>query len=124
MAKMRLKCGSPSEHAIQKAVIKWIRLQPHLEYLVMKLSNEGKRSLSYGKQMKDEGLLPGAFDLFISIPSHGFHGAWIELKSVNGVLSLEQHKFKRAQEEVGFFCEVCYSIEEALDTISWYLNGY
>ena len=119
-----LKDGSPTESTIQKAVFSWVKMQKDLEGLVFKIPNEGKRSASYGRRMKEEGMLSGVFDIFVSIPAHGFHGMWLELKSRQGRLSLMQHKFKRKQESVGYYCTVCYDIDDAIEHLSWYINGH
>lgn len=124
MARSVLKDGSPSESTIQKAVFNWVKLQKDLEGLVFKIPNEGKRSLAYGKRMREEGMLAGVFDIFVSIPAHGFHGMWLELKSRNGKISLMQHKFKRKQESMGYYCIVCYDIDEAIENLAWYCSGY
>jgi len=123
MSRSVLKDGSPSESAIQKAVFKWVRMQPQLQYIVFKIANEGKRTPSYGRRMKEEGVLRGVFDIFVARARHDFNGMWLELKSRNGVLSLDQHKFKKAQEAEGFLCIVSNDIEEAIDTIAWYAYG-
>lgn len=123
MSRSVLKDGSPSESAIQKTVIQWLRRQSDLEGLFMKIPNEGQRTPSYGRRMREEGMLAGAFDIFITIPAHGFHGMWLELKSKQGKLSLMQHKFKKRQESVGYYCIVCYDVDDAIDNIVWYVNG-
>jgi hypothetical protein len=123
MARSVLKDGTPSESMIQKAVFNWVKLQKDLEGLVFKIPNEGKRSLSYGRRMKDEGMLSGVFDILVTIPSHGFHGMWLELKSKQGKISLMQHKFKRRQESMGYYCVVCYGVDEAIEHLTWYCNG-
>jgi len=123
MSRNVLKDGSPSESAIQRALIQWVRAHADLEGLVFKIPNEGKRSGAYGRRMKQEGMMPGVFDLLVTIPNHGFHAMWLELKSAKGVLSLMQHKFKRKQESMGYFCAVCYDIDEAIETLAWYCYG-
>lgn len=123
MSRSVLKDGSPSESAIQKAVFKWVRMRKDLEDLVFKIPNEGKRTASYGRRMREEGMLAGVFDIFVSIPNHGFHGMWLELKSKQGKLSLMQHRFKRKQESMGYFCVVCYDVDEAIENLVWYCYG-
>jgi hypothetical protein len=124
MARSVLKDGSPSESTIQKSVINWLKMQKSMDGLFMKIPNEGKRTASYGRRMREEGMLAGAFDIFITLPAHGFHGMWLELKSRQGKLSLLQHKFKRKQESVGYYCVVCYDIDDAIENLTWFINGY
>jgi hypothetical protein len=115
-----LKSGEISEATIQKTVIHWVRLQPKIKKLVIHIPNEGKRSVRYGRLLKDMGMVPGASDLFIAMPSHGFNGAWIELKSKNGVLTPEQADFLNDMSAQNYFTAVCRSIDETIKIIKWY----
>lgn len=115
-----LKSGNLSESSIQKAIIKWISLHPSLRNVVIHIPNEGKRTLTFGKSLKDIGMRPGVSDLFIAMMRHGYGGAWIELKSKNGVLSDYQKKFLNDMAEQNYFTKTCYSIEEAIEIIKWY----
>lgn len=118
--KGQLKSGEISESAIQKAVMEWIRLQPTIRDFIIHIPNEGKRSASYGKSLKDMGIRPGVSDLFIAMPRHECNGAWIELKSKNGILSPEQKEFLHHMESQNYFAMTCFSIEAAISTIEWY----
>lgn len=62
----------------------------------------------------------GVSDLFIAMGKHGYHGAWIELKSAKGKLSKEQEYFLKDMSEQNYFTSVCYSVEEASSVIKWY----
>lgn len=115
-----LKSGEISEESIQKTVIQWVRNQPKIKKLVLHFPNEGKRSARYGRVLKDMGLRPGVSDLFIAMPCRGFGGAWIELKSANGVVSIHQKEFLEDMSEQNYFTAICWSIDEAIDTIKWY----
>jgi VRR-NUC domain len=115
-----LKSGDISEESIQKAVMQWINLNPILRASVIHIPNEGKRTSSYGKSLKDMGMRAGVSDLFIAMPRHGYNGAWIELKSKNGVLSESQRQFKYDMYRQNYFTETCYSLEETMKFIGWY----
>jgi len=115
-----LKSGSLSESSIQKAIIKWVSLHPSLRNIVIHIPNEGKRTASYGKSLKEIGMRPGVSDLFIAMMRHGYGGAWIELKSKNGILSDYQKKFLKDMAEQNYFTKTCYSIEETIEIIKWY----
>lgn len=115
-----LKSGNLSENAIQKAVMQWVRLQPTIRDFIIHIPNEGKRTSSYGKYLKDMGMRPGVADLFIAMPRHECNGAWIELKSKNGILSPEQKEFLKNMESQNYFSMTCFSIESAISTIEWY----
>lgn len=121
----RLKNGDIAEKSIHKAIMQWVSVHPKLkEYkpFMLHIPNEGKRTLRHGRLMKSLGMRKGAVDLFIAVPRHGFGGAWIELKSANGVLRPEQKQFLDDMKANNFHTDVCWSIEEGIKTISWYLG--
>lgn len=120
MVRKTLKSGELSESAIQKTVMQWANVHPLLRGFIIHIPNEGKRTSRYGKSLKDMGMRPGVSDLFIAMPRHGFCGAWIELKSKNGVLSDSQKEFIRDMIDQHYFTKICRSIEDAIDTINWY----
>lgn len=121
MARMAcLKSGDISESSIQKAVIEWVSHKRLLRNFVIHIPNEGKRTKSYGKSLKDMGMRPGVADLFIAMPKHGYHGAWIELKSKNGRLTVTQRNFLVDMMSKNYFATYCLSIEDAIETIEWY----
>jgi hypothetical protein len=115
-----LKSGHISEATIHKTVMDWVRLHDILNGLVIHIPNEGRRSERYGRLLRDMGMRAGVSDLFICMAKHGFHGAWIELKSARGRISTEQALFQLDMANQGYFTMVCYSIDEAIKTISWY----
>lgn len=115
-----LKSGEPSENSIQKAVMEWVRLDPALRMCVIHIPNEGKRTSRYGKSLKDMGMRPGVSDLFIAMPRKGYNGAWIELKSKNGVLSDTQMEFLDDMKNQNYFTASCHSTEETISLIKWY----
>lgn len=115
-----LKSGEISEEAIQKAVIQWVKYHPVLKRLVIHIPNEGKRTPRFGKKLKDLGMLPGVWDILIPMARHGYHGAWIEIKSKNGILSPEQVQFKDDMQQQNYFTAVCHSVDEGIKTIEDY----
>lgn len=120
MVRKTLKSGELSENSIQKTVMEWVRCDPVLRALVIHIPNEGKRTSRYGKSLKDLGMRPGVADLFIGMPRRGYGGAWIELKSKNGVLSDSQAEFLDDMAKQNYFTKICWSIDDAIDTINWY----
>ena len=118
-----LKSGAIPESTIQKTVMEWVRLHPLLRERIIHFPNEGKRTPSYGRLLKDMGMRAGVADLFIAMPRHGYGGAWIELKSKDGVLSQAQKEFLEDMAIQCYFTRVCYSIDEAIKTIEGYCYG-
>jgi hypothetical protein len=100
--------------------MEWVRMHPMLKGLVLHFPNEGRRSERFGRLLKDMGMRPGVADLLIAMPRQGYGGAWIELKSQNGVLSTFQKSFLEDMSQQNYFTAVCWSINEAINTISWY----
>jgi hypothetical protein len=115
-----LATGCTSESDIHQSVIKWACLHKNLRNKILHFPNEGKRTPRYGKYLKSLGMRAGVSDIFIPIARHQFHGAWIELKSEKGRLSLAQKEFLEEMKEEGYFAATCYSFDEAINTISWY----
>lgn len=115
-----LKSGTISEESIQKAVMQWVRLDPVLRRCVIHIPNEGKRTSHYGTSLKEMGMRAGVPDLFIAMPRHNYNGAWIELKSKNGILNDSQLEFLHDMRYQNYFADTCRSIEEAIATIKWY----
>lgn len=115
-----LKSGELSENTIQKAVMEWVNLNPILRTCVIHIPNEGKRTSRYGNSLKKLGMRPGVSDLFIAMPRHNYNGAWIELKSENGVISDAQKAFIQDMHAQNYFTAVCWSIEDAIEMIGWY----
>lgn len=117
---MRAGNLEPSEEDIHLTVMEWVRCHPTIKDFVIHIPNQGKRSLRYGKLLKDMGMRSGVSDLFIAMAKHGYHGAWIELKQKKGRLSSEQKQFQIDMSEQSYYVTTCYSIERAINTIKWY----
>ena len=72
--------------------------------------------------LKRQGFVPGAPNLFLAVVRHGRGGLFLELKAERGRLSPVQrdlHMVLRASYQV----EVVYGFEEAVTTIVTYLTG-
>lgn len=125
MAKVKfLSDGTISEESIHKLLIEYISKHPKLskhKRFIMHFPNEGKRSLRYGALLKSLGMRKGVADLFIAASRHNFSGAWIELKSENGILSYEQKAFLLDMQTENYFTSTCYSLDAAIKIIEWYL---
>lgn len=117
-----LKSGDLSEETIHKTVMEWVRFHPTIKKLVLHFPNEGRRTQRFGKLLKDLGMRAGVSDLLIAMRAHGFGGAWIELKSEHGIVSAAQKEFLDDMAQQNYFTAICWSIDEAINTISWYTN--
>lgn len=75
------------EHRIQAALFKWSRLAssryPGLR-LMFAIPNGGARDAITGAMLKAEGVKPGVPDIFLPVPVNGFHGLFVEMKTLSG----------------------------------------
>jgi hypothetical protein len=74
------------ESQLQQLVMKWWALAHRGlgvadERLLFAIPNGGKRGKIEACIMKGEGVRAGVCDLFLAVPSGGFHGLFIELKA-------------------------------------------
>lgn len=112
-----------SESNEQIAAMDWLRLQhPKIAEYTLHIGNERKASYFAGFIMKKMGVLKGASDLFMAWPNGGFHGLFIEVKSLKGRPSPEQKAFIQRMKEVGYRAEICYGAEEVISTMEDYIK--
>lgn len=107
----------------QIAAMDWLRYQhPELIPYTMHIGNERKSSYFAGYIMKRMGVLKGASDLFMAWPSGGYHGLFIEVKSLEGKPTQEQLDFIDRMNGVGFYATVAYGAEEVIRTVQAYIR--
>ena len=71
------------------------------------------------------GVRSGVPDLCLPIPASGYHGLYIELKTVHGKPTDQQQRWISALNGFGYLAVVCYGWEAAKDAIIRYLGeGY
>ena len=58
----------------------------------------------------------------LAIPNKTHHGLFIELKSEKGKLSEKQLEMRKILSANGYQVSVCFSIEEAINTVKCYLG--
>jgi hypothetical protein len=81
--------------------------------------------------LKAEGVTSGVPDCFIAIPiihfgllkTETYSGLFIEFKKHPNTLSFNQRVFIKNLTENRYKCEVCYSLEEAIDVVKNYLGN-
>ena len=121
----QVKSQAPlSETAIQINVVTWFKYNfPEYGDDLIHIANERKTSYNQGKILKKMGVKRGIPDLFLSVPNSYAHGLWLELKAGKGRLSKEQQEFLTRKRLQGYEARVAYSVQEAKDFISCYMNG-
>jgi hypothetical protein len=116
----------PCEETEQQAVIQWARLSsgrfPELA-LLHHIPNGGSRNVREGAKLKRMGVLAGVPDLHLPAARGGYHSLYIEMKFGDGRISREQKEFMNLARRYGNCCRICYSAEEAIQTIKDYLNN-
>jgi hypothetical protein len=119
-----------SEHSEQVAVIDWcfdnIGKYPELD-LIFAIPNGamlggGRVGAIRANYLKAEGMRPGVADLMLPVPRGKYHGAFFELKTLTGKLSENQEQFICRVEEQGYFAPVCWSADDTIDNLQWYLE--
>lgn len=115
---------NPSEHEEQSALMDWAelgsRIDPRL-LLLFAIPNGGHRHIGVARQLRDEGVKPGVPDLFLPVPSKGFHGLFIEMKSLKGRPTPEQSDWLVKLAEQGYKVAWCRGCEAAIAVIEEYL---
>lgn len=69
-----------------------------------------------------EGVLSGVPDVFIPIPSKGFHGLFLEFKRQGGRVTKAQASFINSVAHRGYKAQVVFSCQEALYATMDYLD--
>jgi hypothetical protein len=118
-----------SEYDEQKLVFEWANiysyLRPQLELLNGSL-NGVRLTVGQAVKAKRAGMKKGFPDINLPIPRRGFHGLFIELKKGGGVpsdVSREQKNYLTMMASEGNHCAVCFGAGDAIDVITWYLDG-
>lgn len=109
-----------NERAIHLTVMDWVNNHPEIRPYVIHIPNESVRTPKYGALLKKMGMRKGASDLFIAMPRHKFHGAWIELKTVKGKPTSMQKKFLADMKKQGYYTNITYGLDEAIKIMDWY----
>lgn len=110
-----------SEAALQSMIVKWAQINKISDFLIH-IPNGGFRLPSEGAKFKRMGVKSGTPDLFLAYPTKTFPGLWIELKSHNGKLTINQKEFLERMSKVGYATGVCYTFEDAINLIKNYLD--
>lgn len=91
------------ESQIQRACVKWFRLQYKKLYpLLFSVPNGGQRDIRVAMVMKAEGIVAGVADMLFLYPAYGYHALCIEFKTENGRQSQAQKEWQQAVEEKGY----------------------
>ena len=116
-----------TESAEQQTIFEWSRLNygkyPELEHLFFAVPNGGSRHKLEAYSLKRQGVKSGISDMTIQVARGGYHGLWIELKVGKNRASENQEKFINEIKKQGYYAEVIWGAENAIDLIKKYLDG-
>jgi hypothetical protein len=119
-----------NEHELQVAVIaecqRCAETNPVWE-MIFAIPNGGKRDKATAGKLKAEGLKKGIPDLMIPLArmKGNVHrnGLYLEVKWDKNTLSESQEWWFRRLRIEGYVCEVAYTFEEAMNTLTWWIEG-
>lgn len=115
----------------QAAVVSWAALMsgqyPELELLYAipngaHLYGDIKKRARQMSHLKKQGLRPGMPDLCLPVARHGYHALYVEMKNGANKPSEKQEDILNLLAEAGNLAVVCWSAEEAIQTIVEYLT--
>lgn len=110
------------EATLQSSFFEWLAFAyPDLRKISYAIPNGGSRNAIEGKNLKKQGVTKGVPDVFISFPSSGYHGLYIEFKIGKNKLTPEQKLFKDLVVSHGYYFSVCYNIDTAIQTLEEYI---
>lgn len=113
-----------TEDQEQKQLIQWAKTIPEGQFL-FHIPNENIAGRKWGVRNRQLGVRSGVPDLCLPIPASGYHGLYIELKTIQGKPTDQQQRWISALNGFGYLAVVCYGWEAAKDAIIRYLGeGY
>lgn len=84
--------------------------------------NGGHRNYLEAVNLKRQGVRSGVPDLMLPVPKGKYHGLFIEMKFGKNKPTKNQTEYIDYLNSVGYSAIVCYSCDEALETIKKYLT--
>ena len=115
------------ESSIQKAIFKWYCVQyPKYRRSFQSSLNGihigGSNAARTINNLKAQGMCIGQSDIFIAIPRHGFHGKYIELKTLKGKPTKSQLEFGDDMVDQGYAFEIVKGFDACRSAISSYMS--
>ncbi len=114
-----------SESTEQMRVINWARYNeyraPELK-LLHHIPNGGSRNKAEAANLKAQGVKAGVPDLCLPVPCGGAYGLYIEMKFGSNKPTEKQKWWLEQLKKYGYITKVCWTAEEAIETIADYLG--
>jgi hypothetical protein len=110
-----------NEYKLQCEVVKYIQLRyPKVRYCA---SAGGVRTtISQARKMKASGYVKGFPDLQILEPKGGYHGMFLELKTLKGHPTAEQRQWVQHLSNKGYYAKIIKGIDNIIIEIDKYLK--
>lgn len=116
------------EHEHQKALFIWWAMEAGRRGINPRLMwatpNGGFRHIGTARRLKAEGVKSGVPDVFLAIPTQGYHGLFLELKAPKGRVSPGQSEMLDLLRSKGYVGRVCYGWDQAREAIEGYLGKF
>ncbi len=122
-----------AEQKTHLAIVEWLRKQhPMVAEHIVKIDNEGKRSVGGHILAIRMGLHKGASDLFIAWPTLKYYGLWLEIKPDQWkgpqgkkakLHHAEQAAFIEKMKARGYHGDFAIGVDEGMQKIQGYLKG-
>lgn len=98
----------------QKEFVAWFK-RVHYLYanLIIKIHNEGSRTVIANVELIRQGLCTGIPDLFIAVPRGTYHGLFIEMKKIGGKPTNPQKDKIESLQHMGYAAYIAYGHREA-----------
>lgn len=115
----------PTESYEQIEFFKWVEknVHPKVAKLIWHTPNGGFRHVATAVRLKKEGAKKGVPDVTIAKACGAYHGAYIELKRVQGSkVSAEQQEYIEALTAEGYYCKIVRGHKELIEATKNYLN--
>lgn len=111
------------ESNTQQYCVKWFKYYfDDLAQLLFAIPNGARVSLTQARILKAEGMEAGVADLLLLVPSRGYHGMAIEMKTKTGRQSDSQKAFQKAVESQGYKYIIVRSVEDFRAQVKEYLG--
>jgi hypothetical protein len=97
-------------------------LHKDLSASVLRIEQGGFRTIIEATKLKRQGVQPGVADYLFAMPNEKNHGLWIEFKHGKNKQTESQKTFEAMQKSNNYDYVVCYSADEAINSIINYLK--
>lgn len=127
-ARARREPFLPTESEEQRAIIEWWSYESRRrglpEFALYAVPNGGMRHAATAGRLKAEGVRKGVPDLVLAAARGPHHGAYLELKRLEGgSITPHQKAFGEYLKKAGYAHGVAWGFDEARAFLTAYLNG-